>query len=459
MLIKLLNFALIFAITADNFENNLTRRRTKAALWLPRPFRIICCFGGHPVPQNPQMIRNWTLQESNHLISDHTSEDDILTDSKNDTRRREIALSSCRVYHGNYLLSASALFTLDDFSGINVKCKCPNASNSQNLDKSCRPLKPCLNKGHRSRNSNLLCICPEPYFGDHCGKYCDQGERIKGADGRYYCACIPFYVGEECRDMVCLNGGTEVRRRCRCPPNFFGYHCEIDANHTSVVSRFHGYEEQAVYQDSDLFSRDISSTIFSVVMILVLVLSMYLLMKHRMQVQNRVTAFRREAVLRSAMEFNPRRIIREDSNYLSFQVIPFRNEGPPPYVITSQRGRTRRRDNDLPPLPNYEDAIKLPAFIRTPLEEESSVEVDESITTDERSPNESEISCSTREENIAELCTPVYSLPVNESIVESVAEPSSSVLRRESPSPCINAIFQTDNDFKLSRDLSTRRSI
>lgn len=65
-----------------------------------------------------------------------------------------------------------------------------------------------------------------------------------GANGRDYCGCVPFYQGEECRDMVCLNGGTEVRRRCRCPPNFLGYHCEIDANRTSAVSRFHGYGEQ-----------------------------------------------------------------------------------------------------------------------------------------------------------------------------------------------------------------------
>lgn len=34
-----------------------------------------------------------------------------------------------------------------------------------------------------------------------------------------------------------------------------------------------------------MFSRDVSGTVFSLVMIVVLVLSMYLLMKHRMQVR------------------------------------------------------------------------------------------------------------------------------------------------------------------------------
>lgn len=38
-------------------------------------------------------------------------------------------------------------------------------------------------------------------------------------------------------------------------------------------------------QNNELFSRDISGTVFSLVMIIVLVVSMYLLMKHRMQVR------------------------------------------------------------------------------------------------------------------------------------------------------------------------------
>ncbi|VDO55561.1 unnamed protein product, partial [Brugia timori] len=70
--------------------------------------------------------------------------------------------------------------------------------------------------------------------------------------------------------------------------------------------RFHGYREQNVYQDSDLLTRDVSSTIFSLVMIAVLILSMYLLMKHRMQVQNRFASVRREALVRSSIEINSR---------------------------------------------------------------------------------------------------------------------------------------------------------
>lgn len=48
------------------------------------------------------------------------------------------------------------------------------------LDRSCRRLKPCINNGHRSFSSNSECICPEPYFGEQCEKYCDQGQRMRG---------------------------------------------------------------------------------------------------------------------------------------------------------------------------------------------------------------------------------------------------------------------------------------
>lgn len=41
-------------------------------------------------------------------------------------------------------------------------------------------MKPCLNNGYRSFSSSSHCICPEPYFGEQCEKYCDQGQRMKG---------------------------------------------------------------------------------------------------------------------------------------------------------------------------------------------------------------------------------------------------------------------------------------
>lgn len=76
------------------------------------------------------MTRNWTHEESDYVIderyNEHTASGSGNVESgSSDTFKETIAESNCRVYHGNYLLSASALFTFDDFTGIGVVCKCP----------------------------------------------------------------------------------------------------------------------------------------------------------------------------------------------------------------------------------------------------------------------------------------------------------------------------------------------
>ncbi|KAM3717209.1 Protein cueball [Dirofilaria immitis] len=397
-------FTITIVANAQNLDSNSTTKSIKigySSLWLPRSFRIICCFGGYPIPENPQIIRNWTHEKSDY-ISDERYDEYIVSSSSSstagsrmrDTAKEKVSDSKCRIYNGSYLLSASVIFTFDDFTGIGVTCKCPEMSSHEHLDRSCRRLKPCINNGHRSFSSNSDCICPEPYFGEQCEKYCDQGQRLRGADGRDYCACTPFYQGEECRNVVCLNGGTEIRRQCLCPPNFLGYHCEIDANRTSVMLRFHGYREQNIYQQNDFLNRDVSSTIFSLVMIAVLILSMYLLMKHRMQVQNRFATVRREALFRSGIEITSRRgnvIVPEDPGILSFRTITLSNEGPPPYIINPHSRRSYQRDN-LPPLPTYEDATKLPPFNRSQTQEETCIEEEEQIIQNYASPSELQIS-------------------------------------------------------------------
>ncbi|CAG9532758.1 unnamed protein product [Cercopithifilaria johnstoni] len=385
MIILQIFSTIIIVVNAENPDNNSITESTKVdynSLWLPRTFRIICCLNGYPVPQNPEIIRNWTHEESDYIIDESYNEHSISSSvgSLKAGAINEKLISKCRIYRGSYLLSAPSMFTFDAFTGIGIVCKCPEMPGNEYLDRNCRRLKPCLNNGHhRPFDSNSHCICPEPYFGEQCEKYCDQGQRMTGADGRDYCACTPFYQGEECQNIVCLNGGTKIRRQCLCPPNLLGYHCEIDANHTSVMLRFHGYREQGVYQNNDLLTRDISSTIFSLVMIAVLILSMYLLMKHRMQVQNRFAAVRREALVRSGIEINSHLnniIVPEDPRVLSFRTITFPNEGPPPYVINSQRGRYQA--DNLPTLPTYEDATKLPPF-RPQMEEEIVIGEEEQV--------------------------------------------------------------------------------
>ncbi|VDO91854.1 unnamed protein product [Heligmosomoides polygyrus] len=286
-------------------------------LWLPRTYKVTCCRGGEPTAENPEMIVNWTQKASDYAV---------------DERASNGADDHCRVFEGTFLLSASALFNFS-FSGYGVQCKCPDAK--EVLDGHCRKLAPCQNNGYRSRSLGMLCACSEPYFGELCDKVCDQGQILKGVDGRSYCSCLPFYQGEQCTDMVCLNGGgylgVEVHGRCTCPPTYVGYHCEIDANRTAQ----HGSRFQRFGENNELFSRDISGTVFSLVMIIVLVVSMYLLMKHRMQVQSRFTASRREEMARAAAVYGITRrgdiIAPEDLRIAPFVAAGI--DGPPPYVL------------------------------------------------------------------------------------------------------------------------------
>ncbi|ULT90371.1 hypothetical protein L5515_008444 [Caenorhabditis briggsae] len=326
-------------------------------LWLSRTYKITCCRRGTPVAENPQLVSNWTETASDYAV------DEKLVGTEQDDH--------CRVFQGTFLLSAAALYN-STFISYGVQCKCPDAEEQQ-LDQHCRKLPACQNGGYRSQSMGRRCSCPQPYFGEYCEKLCDQGQVLVGIDGHNYCSCLPFYQGETCSDLVCLNGGHEFRGRCSCPHNFVGYHCEIDTNKTKSNSRYTKYGPQSTADTGDLFSRDISGTVFSLVMIVVLVVSMYLLMKHRMQVsfscsinicrnlpqvQSQYTSSRREEMNRAAQIYGIERgaggtttISRDD-----IRILPFVAAGiqpPPPYAVS----RAARREN-LPPLPSYEDATK-----------------------------------------------------------------------------------------------------
>uniref|UniRef100_A0A183CFI0 Uncharacterized protein n=1 Tax=Globodera pallida TaxID=36090 RepID=A0A183CFI0_GLOPA len=135
-------------------------------------------------------------------------------------------------------------------------------------------------------------------------------------------------------------------------------------------------------------------------MIVVLVLSMYLLMKHRMQVQSRYLSSRRADLL-GACNFpnsagNHHFLPAAPGSARRVELLPVGNDaanhainsaatlssrtfpafarslapfllsgadaGPPPYAPPGQRVR-RPRSEALPPLPSYEDATKLPALV------------------------------------------------------------------------------------------------
>ncbi|VDM55244.1 unnamed protein product [Angiostrongylus costaricensis] len=216
------------------------------------------------------------------------------------------------------------------------------------LDRQCRKLAPCKNNGYRSQPLGMLCVCIEPFFGEYCDKICNQGQVLKGVDGRSYCSCLPFYRGERCTEMVCLNGGTkeffvtlELKHTVdvhvlEVMPDFIVKLMQIeplDTDHDTI-------DLKMSVKSNELFSRDISGTAFSLVMIIVLVVSMYLLMKHRMQVQSRLTASRRDEIAHAAAMYGITR--RGDMvSPQDLRIAPFIAagiDGPPPYILHTYSG-------------------------------------------------------------------------------------------------------------------------
>jgi len=201
-------------------------------LWIPKNYRITCCLGGKPSVEDGQYVRNFTYQVLDYVIEEPSPYSD--------------AESNCRVFHGKYYVPPSAAFTAGFIHAI-VSCHCPELGQKQILDRNCRKLPDCKNDGILSV-SGRRCLCKDPFFGDSCEKFCDQGRRTRGSDGRDYCNCIPLFRGDECRDAICLHGGREENGRCLCPPQYLGYHCEIDTNKTGIANagtRYQRFGEQA----------------------------------------------------------------------------------------------------------------------------------------------------------------------------------------------------------------------
>ncbi|KAI6213780.1 Protein cueball [Aphelenchoides besseyi] len=334
--------------------------------------QITCCNLGVPtVPEN--LVRNFTLIPSDYTIEERTVDDVTM---------------NCRDFEVRYL--ARRLRVLSDTDNdldaeVPLRCKCSETPTTHSLDLNCRRLPDCKNHGVRASAAPHQCVCPVPFFGDRCEKYCDQGQRLIGHNGRNYCSCIPFYQGEECRDMLCLNGGREDNGRCICPPQYLGFHCEINTNHTGSGSRFQRFGDQG----SEMFTRDVSGSIFSLILICVLVLSVYLLLKHRMQTRY----LNRRPDLLGACNFPvPASVVNasgpgncltsarrsdllspDDPRLYSFRPVNAHDHGPPPYF----QHRGRRGRDVLPPLPpSYDDAIKLPP-LRNNVHLDQNAEVDE----------------------------------------------------------------------------------
>ncbi|KRX99662.1 hypothetical protein T4E_6595, partial [Trichinella pseudospiralis] len=176
-----------------------------------RSFIITCCENGYPEPDEEiaGAVQEWTIQRV-------------------DADRR---FNACKSYTGNYNISLALLppKELKKSGEFGVRCKCPDGMD--NLDRNCRYLPECWNGGYRSFSIDLRCVCPEPWFGALCEKFCANGQLVK--DGGYdVCQCRPNFYGEECDHVLCFNHGTPVKGRgCLCRFPFVGMHCETELGH------------------------------------------------------------------------------------------------------------------------------------------------------------------------------------------------------------------------------------
>ncbi|CEF63068.1 Hypothetical protein SRAE_1000133300 [Strongyloides ratti] len=347
-------------------------------------FTIKCCGGSYPIPTNSSVQKNFTYTEADYEIGELDPQSLIIKQENNE--------AYCKLFNGNFTISEKYITQNHLLYSYNATCKCKNQDNFPDilLDSSCRQLPKCLNNGYRSFHSNNKCKCPQPYFGYICEKKCEQGFLYKDHFGSDICSCNPYYQGSECTEIVCLNGGTRIHDKCICLNQFLGYHCEIDTNNTIINPRITRYGDSS----SDIFSRDVSGTVFSLVMIIVLVISMYLLMKHRMQSQNRYIPRRPDllggyilsiggtsncATTSNVHGNSQRRDMYQIDGRRGYQ---FRNmipiEGPPAYYSHDQR--RIRRGEILPPLPSYEDATKLPPLRHGGINVEDTSEINETST-------------------------------------------------------------------------------
>uniref|UniRef100_A0A0K0FKH8 EGF-like domain-containing protein n=1 Tax=Strongyloides venezuelensis TaxID=75913 RepID=A0A0K0FKH8_STRVS len=344
-------------------------------------FTIKCCDGSYPMPLNSSVQQNFTFSEADYEIEE--------LDLQPLFTKQENTETYCKLFSGNFTILEKYAKQPRLLDLYNATCKCQNQKYYPEivLDSSCRQLPKCLNNGYRSFHSNNKCKCPQPFFGYLCEKKCEKGSLYKDHFGIDICSCHPYYQGSECSEIICLNGGSRIHDKCACLNQFLGYHCEIDTNSTIINPRMTKYSDSS----SDIFSRDVSGTIFSLVMIIVLVISMYLLMKHRMQSQNRYIPRRPDllggyilsiggssncSAVPSIHGNSQRRTMHSMEGCRGYQ---FRNmvpvEGPPAYYSHDQR--RVRRGEILPPLPSYEDATKLPPLKHGGINMEVTNELDD----------------------------------------------------------------------------------
>uniref|UniRef100_A0A5S6PZR1 EGF-like domain-containing protein n=1 Tax=Trichuris muris TaxID=70415 RepID=A0A5S6PZR1_TRIMR len=245
----MVNYGLLILLGVVVFLSSAVDPMANSDDYYLRSFKITCCENGHPVPDDDiaQAVQELTIEEV---------EDDG-------------RFSSCKSYTGYYNISVAEQPPREKFGEFGVKCKCPDGMT--NLDRNCRYVPECLNGGYRSFSIDLRCVCPKPWFGPLCDKFCANGVLTK-QHGYDLCQCRENFYGEECDHILCFNHGTPVKGRgCLCRFPYVGLHCETELSHLVEFP-----SDSRVKWYSYLFG-----TCFSIFLIMVVAMAAYCLFRRR----------------------------------------------------------------------------------------------------------------------------------------------------------------------------------
>lgn len=110
---------------------------------------------------------------------------------------------------------------------------------------------PCLNNGTCTDTPELMCSCPDDYFGSNCQYFnvcttdpCNNNGTCSVninpvTFNQFICHCPPGYTDAYCSTPVCLsdscdNGGTcddsSGSLVCLCPPGYTGDSCQTSTS-------------------------------------------------------------------------------------------------------------------------------------------------------------------------------------------------------------------------------------
>lgn len=183
-------------------------------------------------------------------------------------------------------------------------------------------------------------------FGPLCENYCLNGQLVKDDRQIDQCVCDKNYFGPNCDEIYCNNGGTPAQgnRHCACLMGFFGRFCEGFLNTTRLGSAEIGRR--------DNFSRDISSSAVSLLLVVLVGFIIYFLVRrrtNRLRMQMRQLAAARQ------------NLATDNQDFIQSQFNGVDGLDPPSYTVaisTPASDMSHFHAEQMLPPPSYDDIVK-----------------------------------------------------------------------------------------------------